>query len=1204
MPVTQSGNKLTEIMAHNLKGEQSAGHHPVMPSIFCCKVPPRPSNVSIMSIDTPELTRLETLPTEILYSVIDHLPVRQIKNLSCASKRLRQACLSTLFRHVKFEFSPAGIEGLNDLLKSNICGSIASFTYEITELLKPEILDFDRFRSDILTADSHVDQAKDLYDAGYEADEFHSYMAIYKTVHGICREQRSIVDEGADLILSSVFCALPLLQEVRLSFSEVLEDDGWLLIPDMVINYEFYKHHLQVVSSAIQRARSTGVAIHTISLLHFDLPFYDSGEEPNLGPLSESLRQLLKDVKVLRVRGVSKRVLELLSHCAFDLHQFDMCGVAAPEKVIKDFFETNKKSIRSIGFHDVGILGISGLNCLYSKTPLSASMLCRVEMLTFRNEKQRLRYLRCTSSGPIILQDPRNGNISGTSTSDLESLEKEMERLRLQAQVTPKATATTMAHRRMLLSHRECTYSMYYNGEKLASHIHSQLGLTILLTNVKLITKPGDLYQWSISTARKAALFNKQLTKHSTGSYIDLCNGVGVHFKAVLGKGAADYEPETRLVTKITAFDAPEKSREHPSSNTIAKEWREKFNAEVAIREALEIKMMEIKGENAELLTEMEALREEEAMRIQELEKAREVLLITSRILQERALKASEDSQKITHAATSDLKGTAGEAKTVRLSRLGRLKVLLVWIIQSPEHLEWMRPWMTSTKEIQSPSATVQMFPGRPNMDTLIDMEIESQIGAMGVSVCGSGSLSDDVRNVCAGGRLEMHLILRYSYRAIVLRTRETEMGRDRRAGIGWKDPKPGPGRSWMVLGSTPPDPKARRSLFVAYSIACVVAQLGNMSNVLGVSAVGTIGGLNSNNQTSAGASAPSASTGAVIAIVAGGIGALFFSIVMVGVIIAVQRHGHPVRRNPQQVRPGRPKGPKRLALAMLESIPIVKFGHSNEDIELADTDRANRNQWTTTDAIDTSTIHPARTVNPVPALMCGSLQARSSGHECSICLNVFIEDEDIRILLCNHKFHAVCIDPWLLNISGTCPLCRVDLRHTTDNSDTGTNAASDSLLPPLPNEVGDAAPHRSHRPSFDELRSAARSGPEECIAALRRLYHENHHASHASIHTEATAPRESRLRLGTDGFTRQVYLINGQQPAPLIDISEGDDLEVFVQNDLPVASTIHWHGLLQRGTPYMDGVLGVSQYPIPPVATLPTSSALTTTMQSACLKH
>ena len=95
-------------------------------------------------------------------------------------------------------------------------------------------------------------------------------------------------------------------------------------------------------------------------------------------------------------------------------------------------------------------------------------------------------------------------------------------------------------------------------------------------------------------------------------------------------------------------------------------------------------------------------------------------------------------------------------------------RVLLIWIIQAPEHLEWIRPWMTSilaldkrrdvlriqlfvtrprsTKEIHSPSSTVQMFPGRPNVDTLIGIECDNQIGAMGVSVCGTGGLSDEVR--------------------------------------------------------------------------------------------------------------------------------------------------------------------------------------------------------------------------------------------------------------------------------------------------------------------------------------------------------------------------------------------------------------------------------------------------------------------------
>ncbi|OBT41795.1 hypothetical protein VE00_08284 [Pseudogymnoascus sp. WSF 3629] len=58
-------------------------------------------------------------------------------------------------------------------------------------------------------------------------------------------------------------------------------------------------------------------------------------------------------------------------------------------------------------------------------------------------------------------------------------------------------------------------------------------------------------------------------------------------------------------------------------------------------------------AQTARLVAIYAPLREAEATRIQDLEKAREVLLIASRILQERALKASEDSQKITHATTS-----------------------------------------------------------------------------------------------------------------------------------------------------------------------------------------------------------------------------------------------------------------------------------------------------------------------------------------------------------------------------------------------------------------------------------------------------------------------------------------------------------------------------------------------------------------------
>jgi hypothetical protein len=98
-------------------------------------------------------------------------------------------------------------------------------------------------------------------------------------------------------------------------------------------------------------------------------------------------------------------------------------------------------------------------------------------------------------------------------------------------------------------------------------------------------------------------------------------------------------------------------------------------------------------------------------------------------------------------------------------------KIVLIWVIQKPEHLEWIRPWMTiilsmpkrrdvlkimlfvtrpkNTKEMHSPSASVQMYPGKPNIPALVDQEVTNAVGAVGVSVCGVGGLADDVRRAC-----------------------------------------------------------------------------------------------------------------------------------------------------------------------------------------------------------------------------------------------------------------------------------------------------------------------------------------------------------------------------------------------------------------------------------------------------------------------
>jgi hypothetical protein len=49
--------------------------------------------------------------------------------------------------------------------------------------------------------------------------------------------------------------------------------------------------------------------------------------------------------------------------------------------------------------------------------------------------------------------------------------------------------------------------------------------------------------------------------------------------------------------------------------------------------------------------------------------------------------------------------------------------------------------------EAVSTSSSVQLMPGRPNFDTLLETELEGRIGATAVTVCGGGSISDAVRS-------------------------------------------------------------------------------------------------------------------------------------------------------------------------------------------------------------------------------------------------------------------------------------------------------------------------------------------------------------------------------------------------------------------------------------------------------------------------
>ncbi|TFK21960.1 hypothetical protein FA15DRAFT_54519 [Coprinopsis marcescibilis] len=57
----------------------------------------------------------------------------------------------------------------------------------------------------------------------------------------------------------------------------------------------------------------------------------------------------------------------------------------------------------------------------------------------------------------------------------------------------------------------------------------------------------------------------------------------------------------------------------------------------------------------------------------------------------------------------------------------------------------------------------------------------------------------------------------------------------------------------------------------------------------------------------------------------------------------------------------------------------------------------------------------------------------------CPICIVDFEEGDDIRVLPCEgkHCFHQTCVDPWLLELSSSCPICRHDF-HALENMISG----------------------------------------------------------------------------------------------------------------------------------------------------------------------
>ena len=296
-------------------------------------------------------------------------------------------------------------------------------------------------------------------------------------------------------------------------------------------------------------------------------------------------------------------------------------------------------------------------------------------------------------------------------------------------------------------------------------------------------------------------------------------------------------------------------------------------------------------------------------------------------------------------------------------------------------------------------------------------------------------------------------------------------------------------------------------------SLNAVIAAQSQIENILSGGADNTTssasGSQSSNSSSQNPPYGPSPSTAVAMIIlysITGLITSLFIIIIVVG---AIRAHRHPERYGPGRNILGRPRQSRArgLARAMLDTIPIVKFNEREPDkeaaVELAGAGRSTnmdgqgddslRDQTSAQAREETGSVHSG--IGPASTPLMGSAVNSPNPAEvgeapgCSICTEDFEQGQDLRVLPCDHKFHPACIDPWLLNVSGTCPLCRVDL-HPHDENEQGEEGDGSDLAPPLGMGGDDGTRRYSVRRSIllsmMGVRSLGETTQEERLAALR----------------------------------------------------------------------------------------------------------------------
>lgn len=218
----------------------------------------------------------------------------------------------------------------------------------------------------------------------------------------------------------------------------------------------------------------------------------------------------------------------------------------------------------------------------------------------------------------------------------------------------------------------------------------------------------------------------------------------------------------------------------------------------------------------------------------------------------------------------------------------------------------------------------------------------------------------------------------------------------------------------------------------------------------------------------------------------------------------------------------------------MLETIPIVKFGDkengvaaAKNDVEMASSTHTAESHEPTPEPSpmheadpQPETDHQDHVTDATDTTAANRDGADTGNNNCPICTDDFVKGQDVRLLPCGHQFHPDCIDPWLINVSGTCPLCRIDLNPgaSTETAEDDEAAHEEGTSTPQTldashNQTNSNRHSRGLAGYLSDIRRARNAPVEERIEALRRLRESQQEQQQNGDETATTEESQGRRR-------------------------------------------------------------------------------------------